>query len=87
LTKKKKASSTKIIKTSNSSPLEQLVAMFSDISHIEKAKNDIAVYIKVNKSIKKQILKTFSFDRIKRRNLNCRFSSVRILQLGMENQE
>jgi hypothetical protein len=51
LTKKKKASSTKVIKKSNSSPLEQLVAMFSDISHIEKAKNDIAVYIKVNKSI------------------------------------
>jgi hypothetical protein len=87
LTKKKKASSTKVIKKSNSSPLEQLVAMFSDISHIEKAKNDIAVYIKVNKNIINQILKTFSFDRIERRNLNYRFSSVRILQLGIKNQE
>ncbi len=87
MTKKKKASSTKVIKKSNSSPLEQLVAMFSDISHIEKAKNDIAVYIKVNKNIINQILKTFSFDRIERRNLNYRFSSVRILQLGIKNQE
>jgi len=84
---KKKASSTKVVKQSNGQPLEQLVGMFSNISHIEKAKNDIAVYVKVNKSIINRILKIFSFDRLKRRILNCRSLSVRTLQLGIENQE
>jgi len=84
---KKKTSSTKVVKQSNGQPLKRLVAMFSNISRIKKAKNNIAVYVKVNKSIINRILKIFSFDRLKRRNLNCRFLSVRTLQLGIENQE
>ncbi len=31
--------------------LKRLVQMFSDISHIEKAKNNIAVYVMVKKNI------------------------------------
>ena len=42
--------------------LKRLVQMFSDISHIEKAKNDITAYVKVNSSITNRILKTDFFS-------------------------
>ena len=54
---KKTISSTKVVKQPNGHPLKQLVAIFSDISYIEKAKNAIALYVKVNKTITNQTLK------------------------------
>ena len=43
--------------------LKRLVRMFSDISHIEKAKNNIAVYVMVKKNIVQiKILKTVFFS-------------------------
>jgi hypothetical protein len=57
----KKPRLTKIVKPETGQSLKRLVRMFSDISHISKAKNNIAVYVKVNSSITNRILKTVFF--------------------------
>jgi hypothetical protein len=41
--------------------LKRLVAMFGNISSIEESKKKIAIYLKVNKYIKKFNLKIISF--------------------------
>jgi hypothetical protein len=46
-TKKKKISSTENVKQSNGHPLKRLVAMFSNVSHLDTARNEIDAYVKV----------------------------------------
>ncbi len=84
----KKPGLTKIGKQETGQSLKRLVQMFSDISHIEKAKNDITAYVKVNSSITNRILKTgFFFARNKEIILDCRILLLRTLQLGIENRK
>jgi hypothetical protein len=62
-TKKSKISSTHDNeKQSNGQALKELVAMFSNISFMKQAKEDIAAYVKVNSSITNKIFQKFFFD-------------------------